>query len=138
MNTKAKFIIPATLAVAAFGAFTLSNNDATAAKPSMEKCYGVAEAGKNDCGSLDGKHGCAGQAAVDNDPNEWKYVVKGTCEGMEGKTAAQAKAAAEGADQVKSVIKGAEQVKSVVTGSDPVKSAVKSAIKEKMPTIPTM
>lgn len=93
MNNKAKLIIPATLAVAAFGAFTLSHGDATAAKSDMEKCYGVAEAGKNDCGSLDGKHGCAGQATVDNDPNEWKYVEKGSCEDMGGKTAEQAKAA---------------------------------------------
>ncbi len=91
MNTKTKLIIPATLAVAAFAAFTLTNNDATAAKPGMEKCYGVAEAGKNDCASLDGKHGCAGQAAVDNDPNEWKYIVKGTCNEAGGKTADQAK-----------------------------------------------
>ena len=95
MTNKAKLIIPATLAVAAFGAFTLMDtNKAVAA--GKEKCYGVAEAGKNDCGSLDGKHGCAGQSTVDNDPLEWKYVEKGSCEGMGGKTAAQAKAAFKG------------------------------------------
>ena len=27
-----------------------------------EKCAGIAKAGMNDCGALDGKHGCAGQA----------------------------------------------------------------------------
>jgi uncharacterized membrane protein len=42
-----------------------------------EKCYGVAKAGQNDCGTA--VHGCAGLASVDNDPVEWKFVAKGTC-----------------------------------------------------------
>ncbi len=44
-----------------------------------EKCAGISKKGMNDCGSLDGKHKCAGQAAMDNDPQEWIYVPKGTC-----------------------------------------------------------
>ena len=44
-----------------------------------EKCSGIAKAGMNDCGALDGKHTCAGQAKADNDPNEWVYVPAGTC-----------------------------------------------------------
>jgi uncharacterized membrane protein len=56
-------------------------------KEGTEKCYGVAKAGKNDCGTA--KHACAGQGAkTDNDPGEWKYVAKGTCEKMGGKTSA--------------------------------------------------
>ena len=52
-----------------------------------EKCYGIAMAGKNDCGTA--KHACAGLGAkVDKDPNEWKYVAKGTCEKVGGKTTA--------------------------------------------------
>jgi uncharacterized membrane protein len=52
-----------------------------------EKCYGVAKAGQNDCGTA--KHACAAQGAkMDNDPTEWKYVAKGTCEKMGGKMAA--------------------------------------------------
>lgn len=58
------------------------------AKIDKEKCYGVAKAGKNDCASADGSHSCAGQAKVDNQSNEWKYVAKGECEGMGGKLAA--------------------------------------------------
>jgi uncharacterized membrane protein len=50
-----------------------------------EKCYGIAKAGKNDCAS--NKHSCAGQAATDNDPADWKYVPKGECEKMGGTTA---------------------------------------------------
>ena len=58
-----------------------------APKEGAEKCYGVAKAGQNDCGTA--KHACAAQGVkVDNDPNEWKYVAKGTCEKMGGKMAA--------------------------------------------------
>jgi len=56
-------------------------------KEGTEKCYGVAKAGQNDCGTA--KHACAAQGAKkDNDPTEWKYVAKGTCEKMGGKMAA--------------------------------------------------
>ncbi|RTR37359.1 DUF2282 domain-containing protein [Shewanella canadensis] len=49
-----------------------------------EKCAGIAKAGANDCGALDGSHGCAGQAKTDNLPNEWVYVPAGTCEKITG------------------------------------------------------
>jgi len=50
-----------------------------------EKCYGIAKAGQNDCGTA--RHTCAGQAKKDNAPDEWKYVAKGTCEKVGGKKA---------------------------------------------------
>jgi len=50
---------------------------------SKEKCYGIAKAGQNDCGTA--RHSCAGKATRDNAPDEWKYVPKGTCEKMGGK-----------------------------------------------------
>jgi uncharacterized membrane protein len=57
---------------------------------SQEKCFGIAKAGQNDCGT--DKHACAGLGAkVDKDPAEWKYVAKGTCEGLGGKTEAPKK-----------------------------------------------
>ena len=49
-----------------------------------EKCAGIAKQGMNDCGSLDGKHSCAGQAKIDNDDTEWVYVPKGTCTKITG------------------------------------------------------
>lgn len=49
-----------------------------------EKCSGIAKKGMNDCGSLDGKHKCAGQAATNNHPEEWVYVPKGTCAKITG------------------------------------------------------
>ena len=36
------------------------------------KCYGIAKAGKNDCGT--DAHSCANQAKKDYDPKEWKMV----------------------------------------------------------------
>ena len=61
------------------------------AAQSKEKCYGVALAGQNDCASFSGLHSCAGQTKANNDIADWKYVAKGTCAGMKGLTAAQAK-----------------------------------------------
>ncbi len=66
---------------------------ATAQDKAKEKCYGIAKAGANDCANLSGTHSCAGQAKVDNDPGEWKYVPKGTCKDMKGMTADEAKKA---------------------------------------------
>lgn len=54
-----------------------------AATPATEKCYGVAKAGQNDCGTA--KHGCATLSTVDRDPSDWKMVAKGTCEKLGGK-----------------------------------------------------
>jgi uncharacterized membrane protein len=44
----------------------------------MEKCYGVALAGKNDCAAGPGTT-CAGTSKVDYQGNAWKLVAKGTC-----------------------------------------------------------
>ena len=38
-----------------------------------EKCANIVKEGMNDCGALDGKHECAGQAEYDNADNEWIY-----------------------------------------------------------------
>lgn len=51
-------------------------------KPGREKCVGIAKAGMNDCGTS--THSCAGQATVDNHPEEWVYVPTGTCEKIVG------------------------------------------------------
>jgi uncharacterized membrane protein len=48
-----------------------------------EPCYGVAEAGKNDCATS--KHACAGSAQTSNSPIDFKFVPKGTCEQLGGK-----------------------------------------------------
>lgn len=58
-------------------------------KADKEKCYGIVKAGQNDCASANGSHSCSGQASVDNAPEEWKYVAKGTCEKAGGKLSAK-------------------------------------------------
>jgi len=78
---KREFLIAAALAgIVAAGATTSVH----AGEAGKEKCYGVAKAGANDCADAHGTHSCAGQSKTDNDPNEWKYVAKGTCEEMGG------------------------------------------------------
>ncbi|URI09012.1 DUF2282 domain-containing protein [Aquincola tertiaricarbonis] len=63
---------------------------AAAQDKGKEKCFGIAKAGQNDCANLSKSHSCAGQAKVDNAPDEWKYVAKGTCKDMKGMTAEEA------------------------------------------------
>jgi uncharacterized membrane protein len=58
-----------------------------------EKCAGVAKAGMNDCGALNGKHQCAGQATMDNADHEWVYVPAGTCTKITGGKVAAVKPA---------------------------------------------
>ena len=47
----------------------------------MEKCYGIAKAGENDCKAGAGTS-CAGTSKMDYQRDAWKHVPKGTCEGM--------------------------------------------------------
>lgn len=52
------------------------------AESSMEKCYGVAKKGSNDCGNS--VHSCAGQSSMDGDSNDWVYVPTGLCNRLVG------------------------------------------------------
>ena len=85
------------LLIAALAAVLASAASAALAVPDQpeqwEKCAGIAKAGQNDCGSLSGKHSCAGQATADNDPDEWVYVPAGTCTKITGGTVAATKPA---------------------------------------------
>jgi len=47
----------------------------------LEKCYGVALKGQNDCYAGAGST-CAGTSTVDYDGNSYKLVPKGTCTTM--------------------------------------------------------
>jgi len=48
------------------------------AKKPMEKCYGVAKAGQNDCAAGPGTS-CAATSKKDYQGNAWVLVDKGTC-----------------------------------------------------------
>lgn len=77
------------LIAAALATVCATQTATVAAADDQEKCYGVAKAGQNDCGTA--VHSCAGQAKADNEPDEWKFVAKGTCEKAGGKTTPPAK-----------------------------------------------
>jgi uncharacterized membrane protein len=47
-------------------------------QPTMDKCFGIAMKGDNDCAAGAGTT-CAGTASADYQGNAWKYVPKGTC-----------------------------------------------------------
>lgn len=74
-------------ALAVAGAFaaalgmSVASSDANAQMDmkNMEKCYGVALAGKNDCKAGKGTT-CAGTSKVDYQGNAWSLVKTGTCE----------------------------------------------------------
>lgn len=55
---------------------------AQAQRPEMERCYGVALAGENDCAAGPGTT-CAGTSTRDYQGNAWKLVPKGTCTDIE-------------------------------------------------------
>lgn len=82
MNKRHALIAAALASVCAANASAGGQMD-TQGKSDQDKCYGIAKAGQNDCGTA--VHGCAGMAATDNDPGEWKYVPKGTCDKVGGK-----------------------------------------------------
>jgi len=87
MNTR-----PFAITALALGALVAGAAMAQDAKPmgdnkmndkmaNMEKCYGVAMAGKNDCAAGPGTS-CAGTSKTDYQPNAWKNVPTGTCTTM--------------------------------------------------------
>jgi len=84
MNKRHAMIAAALASACATSSAAVASQDTMGGyKGDQEKCYGVAKAGQNDCGTA--SHGCAGQAKTDNDDKEWKYVAKGTCEKIGGK-----------------------------------------------------
>ena len=64
----------------------LASGNAMAAdkKMDMDKCFGIAKAGKNDCSSNKSAHSCAGQSTKNNDPMDFVAVPKGTCDKIAG------------------------------------------------------
>jgi uncharacterized membrane protein len=90
MNQRSTVLSALAFALASGFMSTASAQDAMANK-AKEKCFGIVKAGQNDCANLSGTHSCAGQAKTDNAADEWKFVPKGTCKEMGGKSAEEAK-----------------------------------------------
>lgn len=85
MNT----IVKTASVVSALGAIALIASTAHAGtatpkmeKAAVEKCYGVAKAGKNDCAG--GANSCAGHAMKDMDKGAFVALPKGACAKLAG------------------------------------------------------
>ena len=80
------------LALGTLGIATVSHADGHGMmKPGMEKCFGIAKAGQNDCAGMSGLHSCKGMSKVDDNPGDVKIVPDGSCAKMGGLTMEQAK-----------------------------------------------
>jgi uncharacterized membrane protein len=77
-----------TLGAATFATAAFADGPMTM-KPDMEKCYGVAKAGKNDCAGP--AHACSGQSKADASGKDFIAVPKGTCERLSGGSLMMAK-----------------------------------------------
>ncbi|WP_263262952.1 DUF2282 domain-containing protein [Pseudomonas sp. RIT-PI-S] len=71
-------IATAAIALASLAGAAMADDMNTSSGAAMEKCYGVAMAGKNDCKAGAGTT-CAGSAKMDYDGMHWKNVPAGTC-----------------------------------------------------------
>jgi uncharacterized membrane protein len=78
MNSKTVILAAAIGSLFALGARAVVAAD----DPAIEKCHGVAKAGKNDCAGPG--HVCAGLAKTDGNPEEYVNLPKGTCERIVG------------------------------------------------------
>ena len=85
MSIKVKTVVTSAALVNALAAALAVANAAKAGpapvQAGADKCYGVSLAGLNDCAAGPGTT-CAGTSAIDYDPHAWKYVAKGSCEGI--------------------------------------------------------
>lgn len=124
-----KYLI--TAALAGVMAATASTAVFAADAAEKEKCYGIAEAGKNDCKSANASHSCAGHAAESHSKNEWKYVAKGECEGMGGSLTAggEAKNSCKGKEATKNSCKGKEEGKNSCKGKEEPKNGCEGKAK---------
>lgn len=79
-NHKTRPALACTIAGTLAAVVAMSASTASAAD--MEKCYGVALAGENDCAAGPGTS-CEGTSKVDYQGNSWSLVPAGTCESIE-------------------------------------------------------
>ena len=80
MSTKSKKL--ASIAAAAIIGGGLTAVSLPAHAMSIQKCYGIAKKGMNDCGTA--KHSCAGLAKTNGSPDEWIGLPKGVCKKIVG------------------------------------------------------
>ncbi|WFP51707.1 DUF2282 domain-containing protein [Methylomonas sp. EFPC3] len=82
MKNPTTVVSTALASILAMSAVGLPSIAAAAEKNDMEKCYGVAKAGKNDCKTL--SNACAGHAISGNQKDAFIALPAGTCERISG------------------------------------------------------
>jgi uncharacterized membrane protein len=83
MKPQTTFAAVAASALALSLAAAAANASAVAVdEEGMERCYGIALEGENDCSAGPGTS-CAGTSTVDFQGNAWSYVPEGTCTSIE-------------------------------------------------------
>ncbi|MGY6275638.1 BufA1 family periplasmic bufferin-type metallophore [Methylomonas sp. MgM2] len=75
-------VTSALASVIALGALGMQTNAFADDKPEMEKCYGVARAGMNDCKTQ--SNACAGHSMTDGQADAFIALPKGTCDRIVG------------------------------------------------------
>lgn len=84
MKRSGNMITAAILALTAGGLITSASSVAADKKVEMEKCYGVAKAGRNDCATASSS--CAGTSTEDRQKDAYIAIPKGTCSKIAGGT----------------------------------------------------
>jgi uncharacterized membrane protein len=82
MSHRKNAVIATAISSALALAGLLAQSASAADEAAKEKCYGVAQSGKNDCAA--NGHACAGQSKSASNGGEWIYVPTGTCERLVG------------------------------------------------------
>ena len=81
LKSGSALILAGAFAAALATTAVVAPSGAQAAMEGKEKCYGVSAKGGNDCAAGPGTT-CKGTSVIDFQTNAWKYVDKGTCDGM--------------------------------------------------------
>ncbi|OAH96902.1 hypothetical protein A1353_23815 [Methylomonas methanica] len=82
MKTVNTVVLTAMASLIALGTLGLQSEAFAADKKDVEKCYGVAKAGKNDCKTL--SNACAGHSTADNQKDAFITLPAGSCERIVG------------------------------------------------------
>lgn len=82
MKHSTSMITAAVLALTTGALITSGNTQAADEKAEMEKCYGVAKSGRNDCQTASSS--CAGTSTQDRQKDAFIALPKGTCSKIAG------------------------------------------------------
>lgn len=82
MKHSTSMITAAVLALTTGALMSSANTQAADEKAEMEKCYGVAKSGKNDCQTASSS--CAGTSTQDRQKDAFIALPKGTCSKIAG------------------------------------------------------